>query len=156
LNKAYVKKIKKRDGRIVDFDVGRINDAIQRVFIAVKLEDGKRAEKITIEVVNLLEKRLDKEINKKLANKALEFSKAILKEKKPHLLILDEINLALHWNLLVTEDVLDFLDNLPEKTDVVLTGRHAPEELIEKTDFVNIIEDVKAPKHVKLTKGIQY
>lgn len=42
------------------------------------------------------------------------------------------------------KDVIKFLDNLPEKTDVVLTGRYAPKQLIEKADFVNIIEDVKA------------
>jgi ATP:corrinoid adenosyltransferase len=42
------------------------------------------------------------------------------------------------------KDVIKFLDNLPEKTDVVLTRRYAPKQLIEKADFVNIIEDVKA------------
>jgi cob(I)alamin adenosyltransferase len=54
------------------------------------------------------------------------------------------------------KDVIEFLDNLPEETDVVLTGRYAPERLLEKADFVNIIKDVKAPKKFKLTKGIQY
>jgi ATP:corrinoid adenosyltransferase len=37
-----------------------------------------------------------------------------------------------------------------------LTGRYAPQELIDKADFVNIIQDVKMPKHFKLTGGIQY
>jgi len=41
------------------------------------------------------------------------------------LLVLDEINLALHWKLLDINDVLELLDNLPEETDVVLTGRYA-------------------------------
>ena len=96
------------------------------------------------------------DIDKELAKKGLEFAKKVLKEKKPHLLVLDEINLALHWKLLGIKDVLELLDNLPEKTDVVLTGRYAPKELIEKADFVNIIEDVKAPKEFQLTEGIQY
>ena len=97
-----------------------------------------------------------KEVDKKLAKKGLEFSRKVLKEKQPHLLILDEINLALHWKLLEIKEVLEFLDNLPEITDVVLTGRYAPKELMEKADFVNVIQDVKAPKKFKLTKGIQY
>lgn len=97
-----------------------------------------------------------KDADKELANKALEFAKQLLKEKKPHLLVLDEINLALHWKLLELEDVLELLDNLPEDTTVVLTGRYAPEELMKRADFVNVIQEVKAPKDFKLTAGIQY
>jgi len=49
-----IKKIIKRDGRVVDFDSNRIKDAIAKAFIAVELEDGEKAEKITVEVVRLL------------------------------------------------------------------------------------------------------
>jgi ribonucleoside-diphosphate reductase alpha chain len=52
-----ITKIKKRDGRIVDFDSSRIKDAIHKAFIAVELEDGERAESITREVVRLLEEK---------------------------------------------------------------------------------------------------
>ncbi|MEM3536436.1 MAG: adenosylcobalamin-dependent ribonucleoside-diphosphate reductase, partial [Candidatus Bathyarchaeia archaeon] len=52
-----ITKIRKRDGRIVDFDSGRIKDAIHRAFIAVELEDGEKAEDVTREVVRLLEER---------------------------------------------------------------------------------------------------
>jgi ribonucleoside-diphosphate reductase alpha chain len=51
-----IAKIRKRDGRIVDFDSSRIKDAIHKAFIAVELENGERAEGITKEVVRLLEK----------------------------------------------------------------------------------------------------
>jgi ribonucleoside-diphosphate reductase alpha chain len=49
-----VKKIRKRDGRVVDFDPSKIKDAIHRAFIAVELEDGGMAESLTREVVELL------------------------------------------------------------------------------------------------------
>lgn len=55
-------KIRKRDGRIVDFDVNRIRDAIHRAFIAVELEDGEKAESVTREVVKLLERRFKERI----------------------------------------------------------------------------------------------
>ncbi len=97
-----------------------------------------------------------KDQDRELMRKGLEFAKKVLKEKKPHLFVLDEINLALYWKLLDVKDVLDLLDNLPKRTDVVLTGRYAPKELMEKADFINVIKDVKAPKKFKLTKGIQY
>jgi cob(I)alamin adenosyltransferase len=96
------------------------------------------------------------EEDKKLAYKALKFAEKIVKEKKPHLLVLDEINLALYCKLLEVKDVLVLLDKIPKKTDVVLTGRFAPKELLERADFVNEIVDVKYPKEMVTTKGIQY
>jgi cob(I)alamin adenosyltransferase len=72
------------------------------------------------------------------------------------LLVLDEINLAVHWKLLDIKDVLELLEDVPEETTVVLTGRYAPQELIDRADFVNIVQDVKMPKHFKPIAGIQY
>jgi len=97
-----------------------------------------------------------KSSDKELAGKALDFARQIMKEKKPHLLVLDEIALAVHWKLLDVKKVLELLDKVPEETTVVITGRYAPQELIDRADFVNIVQDVKMPKHFKLTEGIQY
>lgn len=94
--------------------------------------------------------------DRKLAAKGLEFAKKIIKKKKPHLLVLDEINLALYCKLLDVDDVIKFLKKIPKKTDVVLTGRYAPKKLIQHTDFVNEIVDIKHPKKLIATKGIQY
>lgn len=96
------------------------------------------------------------EKDKEICRRALEFAKKIVWEKKPHLLVLDEINLALHCKLLDVKEVLEFLDNLPKRTDVVLTGRYAPKELIRRADFVNEIRVIKMPKKMVTTKGIQY
>ena len=52
-----IEKIRKRDGRLADFDPNRIRDAIHKAFIAVELEDGEKAETITKEVVKALEER---------------------------------------------------------------------------------------------------
>lgn len=91
-----------------------------------------------------------------LAHKALAFAERIVEQKKPQLLVLDEINLALYCNLLNAKEVVDFLDRLPKNTDVVLTGRYAPDELIQRADFVNEVKELKAPKEMTMTKGIQY
>lgn len=96
------------------------------------------------------------EEDKKLAREALEFAKKIVKEKEPHLLVLDEINLAVHCKLLDIKAVLEFLDTIPEKTDVVLTGRHAPKELIGRADIVNEVVEIKAPRKFPTTRGIHY
>jgi len=105
-------------------------------------------EKFTVECV--------KSHDKALAKKALDFAGKIMKEKKPHLLVLDEIALAAQWKLLDVKDVLELLDNVPEETTVVITGRLAPKELADRADFVNVVQQVKMPKDFTLTEGIQY
>ena len=94
--------------------------------------------------------------DRKLAEKALKFAGKIVEEKKPSLLVLDEINLALYCQLLDVREVIDFLNRIPKNIDVVLTGRFAPQELIERADFVNEVKDVKYPKPMVTTIGIQY
>ena len=94
--------------------------------------------------------------DKELAQKALIFAEMIVKEKKPNLLVLDEINLALDCKLLDVEDVIEFLKTVPKQTSVVLTGRRAPRELVVFADFVNEIIDVKHPEEIPTDKGIQY
>ena len=94
--------------------------------------------------------------DQKLAKEGLEFARRILREKKPHLLILDEIGLALHCKLLKLKEVLELLELIPEETDIVLTGRYAPKELIDRADFVNEVVDIKHPSEIPTTKGIQY
>lgn len=96
------------------------------------------------------------ERDQKLAKEGLAFAKKIVKEKKPHLLVLDEVNLAIYCKLLDVEEVIAFLDTLPKKTDVVLTGRFAPRQLFDRADFVNEILDIKYPKESISRKGIQY
>ncbi len=94
--------------------------------------------------------------DKELAEDALAFAAKIMRDKKPHLLVLDEVNLAVHWKLLEASRVLELLSKIPKETTVVLTGRYASQELIDRAEFVNIIEDVKMPKKFELTEGIQY
>lgn len=95
------------------------------------------------------------EKDKKLAERGLKFAEKMLK-KKPALLVLDEVNLALYCKLLDMNDVLNLLEKIPKKTTVVLTGRNAQKELIKRVDFVNEIKDLKHPKRIPTTKGIQY
>ncbi|MEM1540561.1 MAG: vitamin B12-dependent ribonucleotide reductase [Candidatus Bathyarchaeia archaeon] len=57
-----ITKIRKRDGRIVDFNPERIKNAIHKAFVAVKLEDGEKAERLTRDVVSFLEKRFVEKI----------------------------------------------------------------------------------------------
>ena len=59
------------------------------------------------------------------------------------IVVLDEVNVAIWFGLLETEDVLAFLDRAPTGVEMVLTGRRAPDELIERADVVTEMRQVK-------------
>jgi cob(I)alamin adenosyltransferase len=95
------------------------------------------------------------ESDREMAGKGLDFARKKLAEK-PDLLVLDEICLTIYLGLLDVKEVLDTLSGVPAETDVVLTGRYAPEELVERADFVNEIVERKAPDRFVATPGIQF
>ncbi len=94
--------------------------------------------------------------DKMLAHKGFEFAKRIVKNVKPFLLILDEINLAIGHGLLDVRKVIHFLNSVPSSTNVYLIGRHAPYELRNRADYVNEVVAVKQPRKWKPKKGIDY
>ena len=93
--------------------------------------------------------------DKELAEKGLKFAYSALK-KKPFMLILDEINLAVRIGLLDEKEVLKFLNKIPAKTTVYLTGRQATPGLKKRANYVNEIKMLKGPKKLKGEKGIDY
>jgi LAO/AO transport system kinase len=92
------------------------------------------------------------------ARLALERARRILEEGKHDILILDEVNVAMMYGLISVEDVLDLIARKPEKVELVLTGRGAPEEIIEAADLVTEMGEVKHPfsKGMRARKGIEY
>lgn len=92
-----------------------------------------------------------------LAQRGLDFARKMLK-KKPDLLILDEINLAISFGLLDLKEVISFLRKVPRAMDVVLTGRRASKRLYRLADGVSVIKKVKHvfDKGVPARKGIEY
>lgn len=95
-------------------------------------------------------------IDKQMANNALTFTAKITEDKKPNLLILDELHLVLHCGLVQLSHVLLLIDKLLEITDIVSTGRFAPKKLLERADFVVKISPEKYPREIITKKGIQY
>lgn len=93
--------------------------------------------------------------DRELCLKGLEFAGKALKSR-PSLLVLDEVNLAVHTGVLKAGEVLEFLEKVPKNTDIVLTGRYAPRELVRRADYVIEIVDRKHPKKPASKAGIQY
>jgi len=97
------------------------------------------------------------ENDRELARKGFDFVKKIVK-KRPNLLILDEINLAISFGLLDLKEVIRFLKKIPRRMDVVLTGRRASAQLYKLADGVSVVKKVKHvfDKGIPARKGIEY
>jgi cob(I)alamin adenosyltransferase len=62
---------------------------------------------------------------------------------KYDMVILDEANTAMHYGMVTVEEVLAAIGKRPERTEVVLTGRHAPQGIIDAADLVTEMVEVK-------------
>jgi len=77
--------------------------------------------------------------------------------QKYKIIILDEINVAVYFNLLSEAEVLHFLSKKPEGVEVVLTGRYAPASFLKRADLVTEMKEKKHyyKKGVKARLGIE-
>ncbi|HEV7285413.1 MAG TPA: cob(I)yrinic acid a,c-diamide adenosyltransferase, partial [Kaistia sp.] len=93
------------------------------------------------------------------AKHAWETAKELIRSGEYHLVVLDELNIVLRYDYLPLAEVLEFLTTeKPADVHVVITGRNAPDALIEIADLVTEMELVKHPfrSGVKAQKGIEY
>lgn len=87
-----------------------------------------------------------------------ETAKSIILSGDYDLVILDELNVVLFYDFLTEQDVRQVLDRRPEGAEIVITGRYAPEWLIDAADLVTEMREVKHPSAngVGARKGIEY
>lgn len=146
----------------------RAAGAGKKVFIAqfvkgmhyAELDSLKRFPEIEIKQYGL-----DCFIKQKPTPKDIEAARAGLNEvtaaignNSYNIVILDEICIALFYNLFGVDEVLSLLKNKPEQMEIVLTGRYAPNELIEISDLVTEMKEIKHyyTKGVQAREGIEF
>lgn len=93
----------------------------------------------------------------KIAREGLKKIEGILKDDIHDVVVLDELNVALHYKLFSLEDVLKVLDNRKKDKEIIITGRYAPSEIIEMADLVTEMKEIKHyyKQGVKARKGIE-
>lgn len=98
------------------------------------------------------------EVDMQFAEEALALAEKIVKSGEYDIVILDEVNVALNLKLIKTERVVALIKAKPKHVELVLTGRYAPNELIELADLVTEMREVKHPynKGFEARKGIEY
>ena len=100
----------------------------------------------------------DREKDVASAMRGLEVAKRMLASGEQEVVILDEINVALSYGYLPEEDLLRAIEARPEHVSVVLTGRGAPEALIEAADTVTEHACVKHAFQagIRARKGVEF
>lgn len=81
----------------------------------------------------------------------------IIASKLYDVVVLDEVNIAVHYGLVDIDELLQVMEDKPMAVELVLTGRHADDRIIEKADLVTEMKEIKhyATNGVKARTGIE-
>ena len=79
----------------------------------------------------------------KLCHEAMLYAQRAITSGEYDIVVLDEINVAMDLGLLKKEEVLRLLDERPSHVELILTGRHAAKEIIERADLVTEMKEIK-------------
>jgi cob(I)alamin adenosyltransferase len=93
-----------------------------------------------------------------IAREGFEKAKEVIQSGQYNMVILDEINVAVDFNLISEEDMLKLVKSKPPELDLILTGRYAAEKLKEIADLVSEVTEVKHHYNagIKDRAGIEY
>ena len=95
---------------------------------------------------------------KEQAMLALAAARDVVMSGSYDLVVLDEVNIALGYNLIDMDEVINLIKDKPPHVELVLTGRYADARLLEMADLVTEMVRVKHSfdKGIKARKGIEY
>ncbi|MFH0961985.1 MAG: cob(I)yrinic acid a,c-diamide adenosyltransferase [archaeon] len=101
---------------------------------------------------------LDMEADGKFCRAALEEGARLAKSGEADVVILDEVNVAVSFGLISVESVLAAMKGKHPKTELILTGRNARQEIIDAADVVNEVSFLKNPydQGIFARKGIEF
>ena len=124
--------------------------------------ENRAAKKIGIEIIPLgggftwLSKDIEKD--KALARELWEQCKQRIASGEYDVVALDEFTYPLTYGWLPVDEVIAFLRERPKRTHVIITGRDAPQELIDFADLVTEMHEVKHPfqQGIKAQPGIEF
>lgn len=74
------------------------------------------------------------------------------------IIVMDELNIALYYNLVSKEQVINLLNKRDPKKEIIITGRYAPDFIIELADLVTEMKEIKHyyTKGVDAREGIEF
>ena len=109
--------------------------------------------------VGIMGDSLPREEHEEAAHAALDFAANEADSGKWDIIVLDEVHNAVHLGLIAKEDLMEFVNSAEGHLEhIILTGRDASPELIERADLVTEMRDIKHPYHKGQhgVRGIEY
>jgi len=96
--------------------------------------------------------------DKRLAREGWARAWEVLKAGAHDVIILDEINVAVDYGLVPLDDLIRFIEEKPRGVELILTGRDARQEIIDRADLVSEICEIKHPyqRGVACRRGIEF
>jgi cob(I)alamin adenosyltransferase len=94
-----------------------------------------------------------------VAREAWDEVKRMIADPSYAMVIADELNIVLRYDYLPVGEVLEAIEGKPHMTHLIITGRNAPQELIDTADLVTEMAQVKHPfreQNVKAQRGIEF
>ncbi len=79
----------------------------------------------------------------KMAKEGLKKAKNAMLSGNYDIIILDEVNVSIYLKTLDLDDVIEFISAKPSDVELILTGRYAPEEIINLADLVTEMKEIK-------------
>lgn len=100
----------------------------------------------------------EREEKKEEIKNAMNFACKVLDTGECDILILDEILGVIQAGFIDQQEVCDMIDNKPEGTELVLTGRVLPDSLAKRADYISQIDAVKHPINAGISarEGIEH
>jgi cob(I)alamin adenosyltransferase len=91
------------------------------------------------------------------AQKGLVEVRKAIESNEYDIVVLDEVNVAVHCHLISLADLLDIMEKKPEGVELVITGRYADEKVIDKADLVTEMKEIKhyRKKEIKARRGVE-
>jgi len=108
--------------------------------------------------VGILDDNSPREEHERYAEEALRICREKIFSGKYDVVILDEVNYAINLGLINVQEIIKIIGEKPANLDLVLTGNHAKEEIIELADLVTEMKEIKHPfkSGIKAKKGIDF
>jgi cob(I)alamin adenosyltransferase len=92
------------------------------------------------------------------AQRGLEEMRKIIHDGEYDLVVMDEVNIALYYKLFDVDELTELLKSKPDHVELILTGRYAPQEIIDMADLVTEMKEVKHyyQDGVEAREGIEF
>jgi len=97
-------------------------------------------------------------VDMELACQGLELARKAVASGDYDMVILDEINVAVDFKLIPLDAVIALIQSKPTALDLILTGRYAPQEIMDLADTVSEVREIKHHYNagIKDRAGIEY